>query len=134
MRDRKTLSERQELSKFPGAHGRMGQAGATQPGMGFLHREYNLSSCVPDEPDLGQVFYFPVLRRKTGSLIPSHLGFFGRLFSWRRQMSLGLLMGSLGHKGLERGPSASAQPLPMSLSLLEATYICLISGTSGQPI
>lgn len=131
---RKTLSERQEPSKFPGAHGRVGQAGATQPGMGFLHREYNLSSCVPDEPDLGQVFYFPVLRRKTRSLIPSHLEFFGRLFSWRRQMSLGLLMGSLGHKGLERGPSASAQPLPMSLSLLEATHICLISGTSGQPI
>lgn len=76
---RKTLSERQEPSKFPGAHGRVGQAGATQPGMGFLHREYNLSSCVPDEPDLGQVFYFPVLRRKTRSLIPSHLEFFGRL-------------------------------------------------------
>lgn len=82
----KTLSERQEPSKFPGAQGRVGQAGATQPGMGFLHREYNLSSSVPDEPDLGQgvvqVFYFPVLRRKTRSLIPSHLGFFGTLFSW----------------------------------------------------
>lgn len=135
---RKTLSERQEQSKFPDAQGRVGQAGDTQSGMGFLHREYNLSSSVPDEPDLGQEvvqeLYFPVLRRKTRSLIPSHLEFFGTLFSWRRQKSLGLLMGSPGHKGLERGPSAPAQPLPLSLSLLEATHICLISGTSGQPI
>lgn len=78
--------ERQEPSKFLGAQGKVGQDGDTQSGMGFLHREYNLLSSVPDEPDLGQEvvqeLYFPVLRRKTRSLTPSHLEFFGALFSW----------------------------------------------------
>ena len=64
-----------------GGWGRMGTRS-----QGFLHRECNLLSSVPDEPDLGQEvvqeLYFPVLRRKTRSLTPSHLEFFGTLFSW----------------------------------------------------